>query len=252
MVELKELVNYLQQLLSVDQFSDYAPNGLQVQGKPTIQRIVSGVSASEKLIDAAIEKKADAILVHHGYFWPNENPCITGIKHNRLKKLLQHDINLLAYHLPLDVHSEVGNNVQLAKVLHLQIEKTVSAFSTPNLFFVGKLDKKMTAEEFSFFIEQKLQRKPLLIPGKAKNITSIAWCTGAAERAIDIAVELQVDAYLTGEIAENTVHIARETGIHFFSAGHHATERYGIQALGNHLQKQFSIKHEFIDIDNPV
>lgn len=252
MLKLEQLVAYLQQLLSVEQFSDYAPNGLQIEGKPTIKRIITGVTASQALIDTAIQKQADAILVHHGFFWSGENPCITGIKYNRIKTLLQHNISLLAYHLPLDVHPELGNNAQLAKVLDLQIEKTMNAFSVPNIFFIGKPDKKITGDEFAYRIEQKLQRKPLWIPGKTKNIESIAWCTGAAERYIDLAIEAKVDAYLTGEISEQIVHVARETGIHFFSAGHHATERYGIRALGHYLQNKFSIEHEFVDIDSPV
>ncbi len=252
MLELEELVNHLHQYLSVEQFKDYAPNGLQVQGKPKIKKIISGVTASDALIDAAIEKKADAILVHHGFFWSQENPCITGIKHARLKKLLQNDISLLAYHLPLDVHPEVGNNTQLAKLLDLKIEKTIPAFSVPNLFFIGKPNKKISANDFALLVEQQLQRKPLWIPGESKFIESIAWCTGAAQRGIDLAVDIKVDAYLTGEISEHTVYVARETGIHFFSAGHYATERYGVRALGNYLQQQFSIEHEFIEIKNPI
>lgn len=247
----KALTEYLDTLLQPNQFDDYMPNGLQVEGKKNIDTLISGVTASQALIEQAITKKADAILVHHGYFWRGEDPMIVGIKHHRLKALLQHDINLFAYHLPLDAHPVYGNSVQLAKLLGIKITGNIADRGL-DYFFYGTLAEPLSAEALSTLVNKKLNRQPLCIPGKSKNIESIAWCTGAAQKFIQVAVNLEVDAYLTGEVSESTVHVARETGLHFFAAGHHATERYGAKALGEHLASKFGLQHEFVDIDNPV
>lgn len=252
MLTLIELENFLNELLKPQLFKDYCPNGLQVEGKPEINTIVTGVSANQELIDQATKVSADAIIVHHGFFWKNEDPCVTGIKRNRLAALLQNDISLLAYHLPLDAHLELGNNVQLGQVLGFHSISTFEPMPGLSLGTIGHLVSPVSGEELTLRIEEKLARKPLYIPGSAKLIEKVAWCTGAAQDFIDSAVKLSADAYITGEVSERTVHIAKEAGIHFFAAGHHATERYGIKALGDFLKEKFAIKHIHIDIENPV
>ncbi len=251
-VSLSELVNYCADLLNVGAIKDYCPNGLQVEGTNKVQKIVGGVTASQALIDEAIACGADAILVHHGYFWKGESPEVTGIKRKRLKSLLSHDISLLAYHLPVDVHPEFGNNVQLAKHLGFLLEGPLDPAGRPSVGNVGRLRKPMKAASLAAHISDTLGRECTYIGDGDTVIESIAWCTGAAQGMIEQAVSAGVDAYLSGEISEPTVHIARESGVHYFSAGHHATERYGIQALGRHLQEVYDVDFTFIDIDNPV
>jgi dinuclear metal center YbgI/SA1388 family protein len=252
MVTVTELTHYLAQLLETHLFKDFCPNGLQVEGKPIIKKIVSGVTASQALIEQAIELKADAILVHHGYFWRGEDPCIIGIKQQRLRKLLEHNINLLVYHLPLDAHAIYGNNVQLAERLELDVEHSYALDGIPNILWTGCLAHSLTGTELSQHIADKLQRPPLHIAGSAKPIVKVGWCTGAAQDFIRHAIVHNIDAYISGEISEQTVHIARETGIHFYAAGHHATERYGVQALGEHLAHYYGIQHQYVEIANPV
>lgn len=259
MASLQELVAYANELLNIDAFDDYCPNGLQVEGRAPVSRLVSGVTASQALIDAAFARKADAILVHHGYFWRGEDPCISGMKRKRLHTLLNTDLSLLAYHLPLDAHPELGNNVQLARLLDITIKGGFPGQS-PAIALQGELGESMTGEQLAELIQHKLGRAPLYIPAhipghisdRPTSIRTIGWCTGAAQQFIEQAAMLGLDAYLSGEISEQTVHVARELGIHYFAAGHHATERYGVQALGEHLASKFDIEHEFIDIDNPV
>ena len=204
-----ELENHLNQLLDISRFHDYCPNGLQVEGRDHIHTVISGVTASLNLLEAAKAAKADAILVHHGYFWRGEDTRITGLKSRRIALLMKHDINLFAYHLPLDIHPVFGNNACLGK--------------------------KLGFIEIGRFGDQ-----------------DIAWCTGAAQSYFEAAIQQGIDAFITGEISEQTVHIARESGVAFIAAGHHATERYGVQALGDHIAQQFNIQHQFIDIENPV
>ncbi len=248
MIQRDTLVNYLADLLEVAAFDDYGPNGLQVEGCTEVKRIIGGVTACQALVDAAVEHKADALLVHHGYFWRGEDACVVGMKQRRLKALLSADINLLAYHLPLDAHDLLGNNAQLAQLLGLKAEGRFGK----GIGQYGSLSAPQTAAEFSLLLADKLGRPPLHIAGQSTKIKTLAWCTGAAQGYIEQAVALGVDAFLTGEISEQTVHSARELGIHFFSAGHHATERGGIQALGAHLASQFGLEFVFVDIDNPV
>jgi dinuclear metal center YbgI/SA1388 family protein len=254
MVRLSELVAYTNRLLAIENFNDYCPNGLQVEGRTEVRSIVGGVTACQALLDAAIEQKADAVLVHHGYFWKGENPCIVGMKQRRLATLLQHDISLIAYHLPLDAHPEFGNNVQLARVLNLTVTGTLGGNQrTPGLVMVGELPNPMAGAAFSAHIADCLGRPPLHIPGNTGPIRRLAWCTGGAQSFIEIAFDAGVDAFLTGEASEQTVHFARENGLHFFAAGHHATERYGVSALGARLTTQFpSLRFSFIEIYNPV
>lgn len=249
---LTSIVNFLDNYLKVDKIKDYCPNGLQVEGRHEVFKILGGVTASQALIDEAVKQGADAILVHHGFFWKGEREEITGIKRNRLKALLENDISLIAYHLPLDVHPDVGNNAQLAQKLNLKVTGPLEPLSNMSVGLVGNLATPMLAEEFRIKVSQILSRECLHIGNADALINRVAWCTGAAQSMINKAVDAGVDAFLSGEISEPTVHIARETGVHYFSAGHHATERYGVQALGAKLEADFDIQFQFIDIDNPV
>lgn len=252
MIDRVTLVEYCNTLLDSRAFQDYCPNGLQVEGRDQIGLLVTGVTASQAMVDAAIAAGADMLLVHHGYFWKGESAPITGIKQRRLKALLGNDLNLLAYHLPLDVHAELGNNVQLAKLMGWSISGGLEPGNPRSVGLHGELPEPMSGAEVAADLARVLNREPQHIAGNDRPIKRIAWCTGAAQGYIDKAIALGVDAFVTGEISEPTVHAARENGIHFFSAGHHATERYGVQALGEHLAQHFGIAHRFIDIDNPV
>jgi len=249
MVDLNTLVNYSQQLMQVKRFQDYCPNGLQVEGKREVKKIVTGVSASMALLEAAKEASADLILVHHGYFWRNEDQRVVGIKRNRLRFLLENDINLLAYHLPLDAHAQFGNNRQFGKKLGITMD-TYNGES--DLVATGHLEQPIKLVDFSQHIENTLQRYPLVIGDGQSLVKKIAWCTGGAQSYMSAVMELDVDVYISGEISEQTTHQAVESGIAYIAAGHHATERYGVQALGKHLAEKFNLQHEFIDINNPV
>lgn len=249
MAKLKELLQYTQELMQVEHFKDYCPNGLQVQGKSELCKIVTGVTASMALLEAAKQANADLIIVHHGYFWRNEDVRIVGIKRDRLAFLLKNELNLMAYHLPLDAHPELGNNVQLGRVLGL----IPSGFAgESNIVAYGILAKPMQLQEFVAQIEVILQRSPLVIGNPQKIVQKVAWCTGAAQNYIDVAIELDVDVFVSGEISEQTTHQSVESGVSYISAGHHVTERYGVEALGQHLAAKFNLLHEFIDIKNPV
>ena len=252
MVSLKALVDYTDTLLSPDSYSDYCPNGLQVEGRAEIRSIVSGVSASLALIEAAIEAGADALLVHHGYFWKGEDARITGMKRRRLERLLGSGTSLLAYHLPLDAHPELGNNVQLAQLLGITPQGHFGNDGGLLLGQYGELAQPLAAPALAGHLQACLGRAPQHIAGAGELIRRVGWCTGAAQSYIEAAVEQGLDAFISGEISEQTVHVARECGIHYFAAGHHATERYGVRALGERLANQFGIGHRFIDIDNPV
>lgn len=251
-IDLIEIVEYLNNYLSSSSIKDYCPNGLQIEGKTKVNKIVTGVTASQALIDAAIERDADAILVHHGYFWKGEPEVLTGIKGNRIRSLMKADMSLIAYHLPLDMHSELGNNAQLADLLNIEVVQTIDAENSKVPGLIGKLNSPMPAKAFSQVLTEKLNQEPIHIGDDNKVIETIAWCTGAAQGYISYAIDQQIDAYLTGEINEPAVHIARESGVNYYAAGHHATERYGVKALGEHLSKQFKIEVEFVDIPNPV
>ena len=251
-MELKQLVNYTRQLLQVERFVDYCPNGLQVEGKPNVNKIVTGVSASMDLLQAAKQAGADAVLVHHGYFWRGEEAVITGMKRRRIGQLLTHDLNLYAYHLPLDCHADLGNNACLGQLFALQNIQTHPVGNTPALLWSGQLAHPMSACAFSDDLSKKLQREPLCISGTEKPIQRVAWCSGGAQDYIVDAHRLGVDAYISGEISERTYYQAQELGLHYFACGHHATERLGIQALGEHLTARFDVQHRFIDSDNPV
>ncbi|MDD4926576.1 MAG: Nif3-like dinuclear metal center hexameric protein [Methylotenera sp.] len=249
MVRINELTHYTQQLMQVERFKDYCPNGLQVEGRSEIRKIVTGVTANMALLEAAYLAGADLILVHHGYFWKNEDARILGIKRKRIAYLLKYDLNLMAYHLPLDAHAELGNNVQLGRVLGILPMRYVGE---SNLVAYGELDQTLSLSAFTKLIENRLQRAPLVIGNPQQQIKKVAWCTGAAQDYMDEAIQLGADVFISGEISEKTTHQALEAGVSYISAGHHATERYGVQALGEHLAEKFNLIHEFVDIKNPV
>jgi dinuclear metal center YbgI/SA1388 family protein len=239
----------LDSLLDVARFRDYCPNGLQVEGRESVRRIVSGVTASQALIEAAIERGADTLLVHHGWFWKAEDGRVTGFRRQRMARLLAHDINLFAYHLPLDAHPALGNNAQLALRLGWTAD---DHFGEQDIGFVGVPPAPTLAGELARQMEQVLGRAPMLIGDPAHEVARIAWCSGGAQDYFEAALATGADIFISGEISEQTVHLARETGMAFIAAGHHATERYGVMALGAHLTEQFGIDCEFVDIDNPV
>jgi dinuclear metal center YbgI/SA1388 family protein len=249
----QQLKLYLDEYLNSKLFQDYAPNGLQVEGKEKIQLLCTAVTASADVLKEAVALQADALLVHHGYFWKGESQLIVGMKRQRLAQLLSHNINLFAYHLPLDCHVDVGNNACLAKLFELNSVKKHDIGLIRNLFWTGVLPQTMTAEQLSLFLQNKLQRKPLWISsGKQQGISRIGFCSGAAQDYISVAAELGADAYISGEVSERTYNEALELGVHYFSCGHYATERLGIQALGQHVSARFDIKHHFIESNNPI
>lgn len=242
-----ELEAYLQDYLKLQDYKDYAPNGLQVEGREQINKIVTGVTACQALLDKAIELNADAILVHHGYFWKSEPQTITGFKQKRIKSLLKHDINLFGYHLPLDGHEDLGNNAMLGKLWGLEDITPV-----PGLVRLGSLPEAMEIYDFKAMVDDSLSRESLHLPGGPQQVQKIAWCSGGAQGYIDQAIAWGADVYISGEVSEQTTHLAKECGIHYLAAGHHATERVGIKALGEHLASKFSLECVFVDIANPV
>lgn len=248
-VSRSELAAFFARTLVPESFSDYCPNGLQVQGAPTVKKLVAGVTASAALIDAAVAAGADALLVHHGYFWRGEDPCITGMKYDRVARLVRADINLFAFHLPLDAHAEFGNNVQLAARLGLPVTGRCGA---QDLVFWSDLPRPVSAKTLAGRIEKALQRKPLVVGPAGQTVSRVAWCTGGAQDYIDAACDAGADLFISGEISERTTHIARERGITYVAAGHHATERYGVQALGAAAATELGLEFEFIDDPNPA
>ncbi|KHM49455.1 metal-binding protein [Pseudoalteromonas distincta] len=250
-MQRREFNQLLNDILKPHLIKDFCPNGLQVEGKNEIKKIVTGVTASQALIEAAIEQQADAILVHHGFFWKGESQPITGMKKRRIGALLANDINLFGYHLPLDIHPAVGNNAQLAKLLDIEIETGLEPTSN-SVAMKGRLKTPLSGENFADKIAKVLNRTPLTSLVRSAKIETIALCTGGGQGYIDLAADQGIDAYLTGEASEQTIHSSREQNIDFFAAGHHATERYGVKALGELLAQEHGFDVTFIDIDNPV
>lgn len=251
-VSASNLLTYCDELLGSARFSDYCPNGLQVEGKPQIQRLATAVTANQKVIDEAVSWGADALLVHHGYFWRGEDQRVIGLKRRRLGALLAAEVNLLAYHLPLDAHPELGNNAQWAARLGVTEVEPLDPADPQAVGNLGRLDAPMSLGDLCDLIERTTQRSPLLVGDRHTPVQRLAWCTGAAQGYIDKAASRGAEVYISGEISEPTYHVAWESGIAYIAAGHHATERYGVQALGQALAAKFELDYCFIDSDNPV
>lgn len=243
------MVSYTQMLLDAGRFKDYGPNGLQVEGRPPIRKLVTGVTASLALIEAAVAEGADAILVHHGLFWRGQDGRVTGWMRQRLGLLLAHDINLIAYHLPLDAHPELGNNAQWGQKLGLVAD---ARFGDQDLGFLGAAPEGLTLDGLTGRVRSALDREPVVLPGDGRPLRRVAWCSGGAQGYFEQAIGAGADVFLTGEVSEPQAHYARETGVAFLACGHHASERYGVQALGAHLSERFDLTHVFIDIPNPA
>lgn len=253
MTTLAEIAAFADRLLEARRFEDYCPNGVHVEGLRPVRRVLSGVTACLALIEEAVARDADALLVHHGYFWRNEPPALTGMKARRLRRLLESGIGLLAYHLPLDAHPELGNNAQLAKRLGLRVTGALDDDRRAPIAMRGELESPCAAGEFRRRIGRALAREPLWVDGGGDGVVrTVGWCTGAAQDYLEYAVRHGLDAFISGEISERTTHIAREEGVHYYAAGHHATERYGVQALGERLAREFALEHVFVDLDNPA
>ena len=248
-MQLSQLTEFCDDYLKVDDFDDYCPNGLQVEAGARVEHIVCGVTASQALIEAAAERGADTLIVHHGYFWKGEAQTLTGIKGRRIASLIRNGISLLAYHLPLDAHPEIGNNARLAQVMDW---RTSACFGAQDLVCEGEPRRPLTLQALARDIEERLATSALVIAGGDHDISRLAWCTGAAQGFIEAAAERGVDAFVSGEVSEQTFHQARELGLHYIAAGHHATERFGVQALGEEIARRFGLRQEFIDIPNPV
>lgn len=244
-----ELRAYLDTLLDAARFRDYCPNGLQVEGRPDVRRIVCGVTASQALLDAAVSRGADAVVVHHGWFWKSDDPTVVGHRRKRLATLLANDVSLFAYHLPLDAHAELGNNAQLARRLGWSV---AGRFADQDIGFIGTPAGPETVETIAAALHAVLSRAPLVIGDCARPVARLAWCSGGAQDYFEQALATGADVYVSGEISERTVHLARETGMAYIAAGHHATERYGIMALAQHLAQTPGLECEYVEVDNPV
>ena len=254
MVNRQKFEKELAAILKPNRFKDYAPNGLQIQGVENITKVVTGVTASQALIDEAIRMGANALLVHHGYFWKGEVSTLTGIKYNRIASLIKNDINLFAYHLPLDAHPELGNNAQLVKLFglvnpqplqaHLPLEESIGV--------IAEFETPVSVTKMKEIVEAALGRSVLFEAAGKSVIRTVALCSGGAQGYIGQAIEMEADLYLTGEVSEQTIHLAREHGIHFVAAGHHATERYGAKAMAEFIQNDLGVEAFFVDIDNPA
>ncbi len=244
-----ELESYLNRLLDVGKFKDYGPNGVQIEGKPEVRKLVSGVTASLAFIEAAVAEKADAVLVHHGLFWRGYDGRITGWLKRRIEILLAHQITLFAYHLPLDAHAELGNNAQLGARLALAAD---GRFGEQDLGFIGTPDQLLTSDALAARITDQLGRTVVMVEGAPGPMRRIAWCTGGAQGYFESAIAAGADAFITGEISEPQAHLARETGVTFIACGHHASERFGAPAVGEHLAATFGLVHTFVEIENPA
>lgn len=253
MIQRDQLVAACDHQLHASKFKDFTINGLQVSGCEQVKRVMTGVTACQALLDEAVAWQADMVIVHHGFFWKNEPVAITGMKQKRIKTLLVNDINLLAYHLPLDAHAELGNNAELARRLGWKVEGCIDAEMGEGLLWSGRLAQPCALQSLADQIAHTLGRKPLVIEAAGiGEVERIAWCTGGAQDMITAAFESGAQVFVSGEISERTTHLAREMGIHYIAAGHHATERYGVQALGEWLADEYGVEHRFVDIDNPA
>lgn len=247
-IQVNELTHYLAEYLSVASVQDYCPNGLQVEGFSEIRKLATAVTASQEAIDQAIAWGADALLVHHGFFWRNEPAVLTGIKGKRIRTAMSANLNILAYHLPLDMHDQVGNNAQLAQILNIQDDLA----DPKRVWRSGRLDFALPLDGFAERIRRTMRRDPLVVSGGDHPVSRIAWCSGAGQGYFAEAISAGVDTFLTGEVSESNYHLAKEAGVHFIAGGHHATERLGVQALAEHLVFRYALEHHYIELDNPI
>ncbi|MEJ5035664.1 Nif3-like dinuclear metal center hexameric protein [Acinetobacter johnsonii] len=252
MAKLQDIIQWCDQTLKSPEFKDYAPNGLQIEGKTEVRKILAAVTASQDAIDAAIRENADLLLVHHGYFWKGEAYPITGMRGKRIKSLIQHDISLLAYHLPLDSHPSLGNNAAIADLLELESIEALDPSERHPIGNIGYLNQPMPVEEFKKFVSEKLKFDAIHLPADKNMIEKVGFCTGGAQDFIVKAAEQGCDAYISGEVSERTFYEAKELGVHYFACGHHATERYGVQRLGQAISEQFDIEYVYFELNNPI
>ena len=252
MAKLQDIIQWCDQTLKSTEFKDYAPNGLQIEGKTEVRKILAAVTASQDAIDAAIRENADLLLVHHGYFWKGEAYPITGMRGKRIKSLIQHDISLLAYHLPLDSHPSLGNNAAIADLLKLERIEALDPSERHPIGNIGYLNQPMPVEDFKKFVSEKLKFDAIHLPADKTMIEKVGFCTGGAQDFIVKAAEQGCDAYISGEVSERTFYEAKELGVHYFACGHHATERYGVQRLGQAISEQFDIEYVYFELNNPI
>lgn len=252
MAQLKEIIQWCDQTLNTHEFKDYAPNGLQIEGKSEVQKILCAVTASQEAIDAAITQNADLLLVHHGYFWKGEPYPITGMRGKRIKSLIQHDISLVGYHLPLDSHPNLGNNAAIAECLALENLQALDSSERHPIGNIGFLKQAMSATEFRDYLTARLGFNTIHLPAEKSQIQKVGFCTGAAQDFIGKAAEQGCDAFISGEVSERTYYEAKELGVHYYACGHHATERYGVQRLAKAISEQFNIEYSYFELNNPI
>lgn len=252
MAKLQDIIDWCDQTLKTHEFKDYAPNGLQIEGSSEVNKILCAVTASETAIDAAIAHKAQMLLVHHGYFWKGEPYPITGMRGRRIRKLIQHNISLLAYHLPLDAHPVLGNNAAIADILNLQRIEALDPLEKHPIGNIGYLNPPMTPEQFKLYLADKLQAQVQHLPAEKSCIEKVGFCTGGAQDFIAKAAMQNCDAYISGEVSERTFYEAQEMNVHYYACGHHATERYGVQRLAKAIENTFSIESIYFELNNPI
>lgn len=252
MAQLKEIIQWCDQTLNTHEFKDYAPNGLQIEGRSDVQKILCAVTASQEAIEAAIAQNADLLLVHHGYFWKGEPYPITGMRGKRIKSLIQHDISLVGYHLPLDSHPSLGNNAAIAECLALENLQALDPSERHPIGNIGFLKQAMSATEFRDYLTARLGFKTIHLPAEKSQIQKVGFCTGAAQDFIGKAAEQGCDAFISGEVSERTYYEAKELGVHYYACGHHATERYGVQRLAKAISEQFNIEYSYFELNNPI
>jgi dinuclear metal center YbgI/SA1388 family protein len=252
MAALQEILQWCNDTLKTPEFKDYAPNGLQIEGKAEVKKILCAVTASQDAIDAAIAQQADLLLVHHGYFWKGEPYPITGMRGKRIKALIQNDISLVAYHLPLDSHPTLGNNAAIADILELEIFEALDASERHPIGNIGYLKQALSPEEFKAMLTERLGFQTIHLPADKQTIQKVGFCTGAAQDFISKAAEQNCDAYISGEVSERTYYEAKELNVHYYACGHHATERYGVQRLGKAISEQFNLEYSYFELNNPI
>ena len=252
MATLADIIQWCDSTLKSHEFKDYAPNGLQIEGKTEVNKIVCAVTASQTAIDAAIAQGADLLLVHHGYFWKGEAYPITGMRGKRIKSLIQHDISLVGYHLPLDSHPTLGNNAAIADLLELQNIEALDPTERHPIGNIGYLKSAMSPEAFKAFVSERLGFDAIHLPSDKSTIQKVGFCTGGAQDYIAKAALQNCDAYISGEVSERTFYEAAELGVHYYACGHHATEKYGVQRLAKAISEQFNIEYSYFELNNPI